>query len=161
MKGKPEIIDLLNEVLTAELTAINQYFIHAKMLENWGVLGLASRERAESIEEMEHADKLIDRILFLEGTPNMQRLDPVRVGESVEEMLRLDLDLEREAVARYRRGIGIALRTDDQGTREFLAKRLVEEEAHVDWLETELDLIARIGIELYTTSRLAKESMEG
>jgi bacterioferritin len=161
VQGNAEVIELLNEVLTAELTAINQYFIHAKMLENWGVYGLASKERAESIEEMEHADKLIDRILFLEGTPNMQRLDPVRVGESLEEMLRLDLDLEREAVARYRRGIGICLRTDDQGTREFLANRLVEEEAHVDWLETELDLIARIGIELYTTSRLAKESMDG
>lgn len=161
MQTDPAVLEFLNEVLTAELTAINQYFIHAKMLENWGVHGLASRERAESIEEMEHADRLIERILFLEGTPNMQRLDPVGVGETVEEMLRLDLELEMQAVARYRRGIGLCLRTDDQGTREFLAKRLVEEEAHVDWLETELDLLGRIGLELYTTSRLSKEAMEG
>jgi bacterioferritin len=151
----PAVIELLNEVLTAELTAINQYFIHAKMLENWGVLGLAAKERAESIEEMEHADKLIDRILFLEATPNMQRLFPVRVGESVEEMLRLDLDLENEAVARYRSGVALCVAKGDEGTREFLAARLTDEEKHVDWLETQLDLIQRIGINLYIASRLS------
>ncbi|MPY93959.1 MAG: bacterioferritin [Acidimicrobiia bacterium] len=158
MQTDPAVIELLNEVLTAELTAINQYFVHAKMLENWGVYGLAAKERTESIDEMEHADKLIDRILFLEGTPNMQRLFPVRVGENVEEMLRLDLELEGEAVARYRAGIELCVEKGDQGTREFLADRLIDEEEHVDWLETELDLVARIGIDLYTTSRLSKET---
>jgi bacterioferritin len=154
----PAVIELLNEVLTAELTAINQYFVHAKMLANWGVLGLAAKEREESIDEMEHADKVIDRILFLDGTPNMQRLFPVRVGENVEEVLRLDLDLEREAVERYRRGIELCVEKGDQGTREFLADRLTDEEAHVDWLETQLDLVGRIGIDLYTTARLAEDA---
>lgn len=158
MQTDPAVMEHLNEVLTAELTSINQYFIHAKMLENWGVLGLAAKERAESIEEMEHADEVIDRILLLEGTPNMQRLFPVRVGESVEEVLRLDLDLEREAVERYRSGIELCVAHGDQGTREFYAQRLTEEEAHVDWLETQLDLIGRIGIGLYTASRLDKSA---
>lgn len=155
MQTDPAVLELLNEVLTAELTAINQYYVHAKMLENWGVEGLASKERAESIDEMEHADKVIERILFLEGVPNMQRLFPVRVGENVEEILRLDLELEREAVARYRAGIQLCVEKGDEGTREFLADRLVDEEKHVDWLETELDLVDRIGLDLYTTSRLS------
>lgn len=155
MQTDPAIIEFLNEVLTAELTAINQYFVHAKMLDNWGVGALAAKERAESIEEMVHAEQVVERILYFDGVPNMQRLFPVRVGESVEEVLRCDLALEQEAIERYHRGIALCLDKGDQGTREFLASRLREEEQHADWLETQLDLIERIGLPLYVTSQVA------
>ena len=154
MQADPAVLEFLNEVLTAELTAINQYYVHYKMLENWGVLALAAKERAESIEEMEHADKVIERILYLDGTPNMQRLFPVRVGQTVEEILHSDLEMERAAVARYNTGVQLCLDKGDQGTREFLAARLTDEEEHVDWLETQIDLIGRIGVELYITTQV-------
>ncbi len=154
MQTDPAVLEFLNEVLTAELTAINQYYVHYKMLENWGVLALAAKERTESIEEMEHADKVIERILYLDGTPNMQRLFPVRVGQTVEEILHSDLEMERAAVARYTTGVQLCVEKGDEGTRQFCAARLSDEEEHVDWLETQIDLIGRIGIELYIATHV-------
>src|SRR3954454_6458350 len=120
MQGDAEIIAALNDILTAELTAINQYFVHYKMLENWGYLRIAKKKREESIEEMKHADKIIGRILFLDGVPNMQRLFPVRVGEDPIEMHKLDLEVEREAVVRLNKAITLTLTKNDAGTREYL-----------------------------------------
>jgi bacterioferritin len=154
MKGKPEIIDLLNEVLTAELTAINQYFIHAKMLKNWGLHKLGDHVYAESIDEMKHADELIDRILYLEGVPNLQRYNKINVGETPKEQLELDLGMEYDAVERFNRGIKVSRELGDNGTRELLEKMLVSEESHVDWLETQLDLIARLGETAYLAENL-------
>ncbi|MFV8750131.1 bacterioferritin [Nannocystaceae bacterium ST9] len=154
MKGKPEIIDLLNEVLTAELTAINQYFIHAKMLQNWGLLRLAGKVRAESIDEMKHADALIERILYLEGIPNLQRLGKVNVGETPKEQLQLDLAVEHEALARFNRGVALCRDLGDNGSRELLERMLISEEEHTDWLETQLDLIARLGEVQYLAQQL-------
>ena len=149
MQGRPEIIELLNEVLTAELTAINQYFVHAKMQQSWGYLGLADHTRAESIDEMRHAESAIERILHLEGVPNLQRLGSVRVGESVPEQFRVDLDLEYAAVERFNRGIALAREVGDNGTREMLEGMLVSEEEHTDYLETQLSLIEALGEALY------------
>ena len=137
MQGDDAILELLNEVLTAELTAINQYFIHAKMCENWGYHRLADHGRNESIDEMKHAEALIERILYFDGVPNMMRLFPVRVGETVPEQFQVDVELEYTAVERLNRGINLAVDKDDNGTRELLAQILVSEEDHVDWLETQ------------------------
>ena len=153
-QGRPEIIELLNDVLTAELTAINQYFGHYRILGNWGFERLAERAREESIDEMKHAERLIERILYFEGTPNMQRLFPVQVGESVEEQLRLDLGVEYEAVPRLNHGIALCVEVGDNGTREMLEDILVSEEEHVDWLETQLETIRQIGIENYLAQQL-------
>ncbi|MFS8482756.1 MAG: bacterioferritin [Acidimicrobiia bacterium] len=153
-QGRPEIIELLNDVLTAELTAINQYFGHYRILGNWGFERLAERAREESIDEMKHADEVIDRILYLEGHPNLQRLGPVRLGEDPVETLRLDLDLEHEAVERLNRGIALAVELGDNGTRELLADILTDEEEHVDWLETQLDLVERLGANAYLAQQL-------
>jgi bacterioferritin len=154
MQGDPEIIEALNEILTAELTAINQYFIHAKMRENWGFARLAAVARKESIEEMEDADKIIERILYLDGVPNLQRYNPVLVGETVPEQLRLELDTETAAIERYNRSIALAVAKGDNGTRELLEHRLVDEESHADWLETQLHVIETIGAELYLAQQL-------
>ena len=154
MQGNPEILELLNEVLTGELTAINQYFVHAKMQENWGYAHLAEHTHAESIEEMKHADKLIERILFLEGTPNLQRLSPLRVGENVPEQLRVDLELEAEALPRLNAGIAQAVAAGDNGTRELLEEILVSEEEHVDWLETQLSLLTDLGEQHYLAQQV-------
>ena len=154
MQGNPEIIELLNEVLTGELTAINQYFVHAKMQENWGYQHLAEHTHAESIEEMKHADKLIERILFLDGVPNLQRLSPLHVGETVPEQLRLDLELEAEALPRLNAGIAQAVAAGDNGTRELLEEILVNEEEHVDWLETQLSVLSDIGEAHYLAQQL-------
>ena len=154
MKGKPEIIDLLNEVLTAELTAINQYFIHAKMLKNWGLSKLGDHVYAESIDEMKHADELVDRILYLEGVPNLQRYNKISVGETPREQLELDLQMEYAAVERFNRGVALCRDQGDNGSREMLEKMLVSEEAHVDWIETQLDLIARLGETAYLAEQL-------
>ncbi len=154
MQGDPEIIELLNEVLTAELTAINQYFIHAKMRANWGFPKLAAVARQESIEEMEDAEKVIDRILYLDGVPNLQRYNPVRVGEDVPEQLRLELATETEAIERYNRGVALAVAKGDNGTRELLEHRLVDEERHADWLEGQLHVIATIGAENYLAQQI-------
>ena len=154
MQGDPEIIEALNEILTAELTAINQYFIHAKMRENWGFKRLAEVARKESIEEMEDADKIIERILYLDGVPNLQRYNPVLVGEDVPEQLRLELDTEKAAIERYNRAIALAVAKGDNGSRELFEHRLVDEESHADWLETQLNVIDTIGVELYLAQQL-------
>jgi bacterioferritin len=154
MQGRPEIIELLNDVLTAELTAVNQYFGHAKMQSNWGYKRLAEHSRHESIDEMHHADEIIERILYLEGMPNLQRLGSVRLGEDAVEQLRLDLDLEREAVTRFNGGIALAVEHGDNGTRDLLESMLTSEEDHVDWLETQLDLVERLGTQLYLSQQL-------
>jgi bacterioferritin len=154
MKGKPEVIDLLNEVLTAELTAINQYFVHAKMLKNWGLTKLGDHVYAESIDEMKHADELIERILYLEGVPNLQRLNKINVGETPKEQLELDLQMEYDAVERFNRGVALCRDLGDNGTREMLSHMLVSEEGHVDWLETQLDLIARLGETAYLAEQM-------
>jgi bacterioferritin len=149
MNGHPEIIELLNDVLTSELTAINQYFGHGKMQENWGFHRLAERSRHESIDEMKHADAVIERILYLDGMPNLQRLGPVRLGEGPVEQLRLDLEAEVEAVARFNDGIALAVRHGDNGTRELLESMLTSEEEHIDWLEAQLGLIEKLGEQTY------------
>ena len=154
MKGDPKLIELLNEVLTSELTAINQYFIHAKMLKNWGYPRLASKKREESIEEMKHADSVIERILYLDGVPNMQRMNPVRVGEDPVEQHQVDLALEVEAVARLNRGIALARDLGDNGTKSLLEHILLEEEEAIDWLETQLGLIAQLGKENYLSEHI-------
>ncbi|HEV2809840.1 MAG TPA: bacterioferritin [Acidimicrobiales bacterium] len=154
MQGRPDIIELLNEVLTAELTAINQYFAHAKMQQNWGYLRLAEHTRAESIDEMKHAESVTERILYLGGMPNLQRLGPVRVGETVPEQFRLDLAVEHEAIERFNRGIALARDTGDNGTKELLGRMLVEEEQHTEYLETQLSLIESIGEAHYLAQHL-------
>ena len=152
--GHPEILDLLNEVLTSELTAVNQYFAHAKLQEHWGFGRLAAHTREESVDEMRHAEAAIERILYLEGVPNLQRLGAVRVGETVPEQLRLDLQLEVDALALYRRGIVLAERLEDHGTRELLVGLLRDEERHADWLETQLALIESLGEANYLSQQL-------
>lgn len=154
MRGDAEVVDALNEILTSELTAINQYFIHYKMCENWGYHRLAKKKREESIEEMRHADKVIERILYLGGVPNMQRLSPVRVGEEPIEMHKLDLTLELEAVARLNRAIALCLSKNDGGTRDLVEKILAEEEDAIDWLEAQLHQLADIGRENYLAQQL-------
>lgn len=154
MRGEPTIIDTLNAVLTGELTAINQYFVHYKMLENWGYQRLAKKKREESIEEMKHADRVIDRILFLEGTPNMQRLDPVRVGQEPIEMHKVDLDVELEAVKRLNEAIALCLAHNDAGTRDLLEDILKAEDDSVNWLEAQLQIVRDIGRERYLAQQL-------
>ena len=145
MTGDDEIIELLNDVLTGELTAINQYFVDAKICANWGYERLASHFHDESIDEMKDADALIERILYLEGLPNLQRLGVVRVGETVPEQISLALDLEREAIDRLNNGIVLCLSKEEAGSRELLEHILKGEESHADWLETQLELIRQIG----------------
>jgi bacterioferritin len=154
MKGHAEIIDLLNELLTNELSAINQYFIHAKLCEHWGYKKLAQKVRAESIDEMKHADQIISRILYLDGVPNLQRLNKLRVGETVPEQLEADLALEHVSIAKLNEWIATARRLGDNGTEDLLTKILVGEEEHTDWLETQLDLIKDIGLPHYLAQQL-------
>ena len=154
MQGNPKIIEALNEVLTAELTAINQYYIHFKMCENWGYKGLAAHHRAESVEEMQHADKLIERILFFDGVPNMQRLNPVKVGETVPEQHELDLALEIDAQARLNKGIKLCRAEGDNGTRALFEAILLDEEEAIDWAEAQLGMIKDMGVENYLTEQM-------
>ena len=154
MQGNADVIELLNEVLTAELTAINQYFIHSKMCEDWGFQRLAKHNYDESVDEMKDAEKVIERILYLDGVPNLQRLGSVRVGETVAEQHRLDLDLERAAIERYNRGIELARGVGDNGTAELLEDLLTGEEHHADWLEAQLTLVERVGIENYLATQI-------
>ena len=159
MHGNAGVIELLNEVLTAELTAVNQYFIHAKMCDNWGYERLGKHNRDESIGEMKDADKLIERILYLEGVPNLQRLGTVMVGETVPEQINLDLQNEREAIDRLNRGISLCVEVGDNGSRDLLEDILEGEEAHADWLETQLSLLADVG-EAHYLSQQMHESEE-
>lgn len=154
MHGDPEVVEFLNEALTAELTAVNQYFISSRMCENWGYARLAHHHYEESIGEMRDADSLIKRILMLEGVPNMQRLDPVRVGETPKEQLELALALEQDAIERYRRGVRLCHDKGDPGTRELLEHLLVGEEEHLDHLESQLHLVDEVGLENYLTEQI-------
>jgi len=154
MQGDAQILEILNSVLTAELTAVNQYFIHHKMCENWGYHRLSHRKREESIGEMKDADAVIDRILYLDGVPNMQRLNPVRVGEDPIEQHKLDLALERDAIERLNKGIAVCAGKGDNGTRELLEKILVGEEAGADWLESQLHIVGEIGKERYLAEQI-------
>ena len=149
MRGDAALIEVLNDVLTSELTAINQYFIHHKMCSNWGYERLSKKKREESIEEMKHADEVIERILYLDGIPNMQRMNPVRVGENAIEQHELDLALELEALDRLNKGIALAREKADNGTRELLERILKGEEGSVGWLEAQLHLVRELGRERY------------
>ena len=154
MKGNEEVISLLNQLLTNELTAINQYFIHAKMCENWGFERLAGVLRAESIDEMKHADAVISRILFLEGVPNLQRYHKLHVGETVKEQLESDLQLEYAAIAFLNQGILAARTHGDGATEDLFTRILVAEEQHTDWIETQLELIRQVGEQNYLSQQL-------
>jgi len=145
MKGDPRIIDLLNQVLTGELTAINQYFLHARMCSNWGYKRLAEKIRKESIDEMKHADHLIERVLFLDGLPNLQRLGKLAIGTTVKEILDNDLDLEMTALPLLNKGMATCRDVGDHGSEDLLRRILVSEEEHIDWLEEQLELIKQLG----------------
>ena len=154
MKGDANVIELLNQVLTAELTAINQYFIHAKMCANWGFMRLAQSNRAESIDEMKHAEQLMERILYLDGIPNVQRMFKVNVGETVKEQFEVDLDLEKEAITRLNDGVAACREAGDNASRELLEGILVSEEEHADWLETQLELMKTVGDQAYLAEQI-------
>lgn len=154
MKGCKEIIDLLNEVLAGELVAVNQYFLHGKMCKNWGYLRIAAHDRAESIDEMKHADAVIDRILFLDGLPNLQRLDKLNIGETVPEQMKCDVDLEYRAIRRLNDGIRLCRELGDNATEDLLRRILVDEEEHADWLETQSRLILELGTAAYLAEQM-------
>lgn len=154
MKGDPKVIDLLNEILTGELTAINQYFLHAKMCQNWGYHRLAEHIRKESIDEMKHAEYLIERILFLEGLPNLQRLGKLVIGQTVVEMLKNDLAVEGVAIPLLNKSIDTCRQLGDNGTEALLTKILTSEEGHVDWLEAQLELVKQVGEANYLSQQI-------
>ena len=157
MKGDSKVIALLNQVLKAELTAINQYFLHAEMCENWGYYKLAGITRKESIEEMTHAEKLMERILYLEGTPNMSDYFKINIGPGVEQQFKNDLQLEYDAVKRLNDGIKLCVQAGDNGSRDLLQGILNDEEHHIDWLEAQLGVIKEIGIQNYLTQQMGEE----
>jgi bacterioferritin len=158
MKGDKKVIEILNDVLTAELTAINQYFVHGEMCENWGYHGLHHAIRAHSIGEMKHAEEVIERILFLEGIPNMQRLGKINIGENVHEQLKIDLGLEMDAIKRLNAGVEECRKLDDNNSRHLLEEILEDEEEHVDWIEAQLSLIDQVGLQNYLAEQIHKSS---
>ncbi|MGE0172096.1 MAG: bacterioferritin [Oligoflexales bacterium] len=158
MKGNTEVIDALKDILTGELTAINQYFLHSKMCKDWGYDELAHKNYHESIEEMKHAEELIERILFLEGLPNLQKLGALKIGENVPEQLKSDLAMEMDAISRLRVAIDTCIKHKDYTSRELLEKILIAEESHVDWLESQLFLMKEVGVENYLAKKIKKES---
>lgn len=154
MKGNKDIITALNSVLTRELTAINQYFLHARMLQDWGLEKLGELEYKASIDEMKHADELIKRILFLEGLPNVQKLDKVNIGQNIEEIIECDLRLEHEALPVLRDAIELCEKERDYVSRELFSSILASEEEHIDWLETQQGLISKVGVQNYMQSQI-------
>ena len=154
MKGDKQVIQFLNDVLTNELTAINQYFLHARMLKNWGLHKIAEHVKEESCDEMKHADKLIERILFLEGLPNLQKLNKLKIGENVPDILRCDLELELEAMPLLRTAIAHCEKVSDFVSRDLFSGILDGEEDHVDWLETQVELVKKVGVENYIQSQM-------
>jgi bacterioferritin len=157
MKAKEGVVDLLNQILTVDLTAINQYFIHAEMCRNWGYERLYHKLRDSSITEMKDAQRIIEHILYLEGMPNLQRLGTVRVGENVEEHLQLDLEAERSAVSLFATAIAHCARVEDYTTRIILEEMIRDEEEHVDWLETQLETISQVGLQNYLAQHIHEE----
>jgi bacterioferritin len=157
MRGNDKVIAYLQECLKAELTAINQYFLHAEMMENWGYEKLANYTKKESIDEMRHAEKLIERILYLEGSPNMSELFPLKIGKNVKEQFENDLELEYAAVPRLNKAINAAVEAGDNGSRELFEKILTDEEHHVDWLEAQLHMIKEIGYDNYLAQQIHNE----
>jgi bacterioferritin len=157
MQGDQKIIDALNNALTIELTAINQYFVQAKMCKNWGFKKLGEKHYHESLGEMKHADALIDRILFLDGVPEIARYDVIRVGTTVKEQFENDLQLELRGVKTYNAAVDLCIQLKDGGSRDLMEKILVESEEHVDWLETQLNLISQIGLENYLSEQLGDD----
>lgn len=160
MKGNPQVIDALNRALTIELTAINQYFCQAKMCKNWGFLKLAAKHYEESMGEMKHADKLIDRILFLDGVPEIARYDVIRVGTDVKEQLENDLKLEMGGVNHYNQLVDLCIQLKDNGTHKLALEILHDSEEHVDWLETQLGLIQAVGLERYLAENMSGDDEE-
>ena len=154
MKGNAKVIEVLNEALTGALTAINQYFLHARMTNNWGYLKLGKKMYEESISEMNHASELTDRILLLDGLPNLQKLGTLRIGENVKEQLESDLALELDALKRLRAGIAVCLEAEDYASRELLERIIRSEEEHVDWIESQLNIINEIGLENYLVTQV-------
>jgi len=158
VKGNPKVIEVLSQVLKAELTAINQYFLHAEMCENWGYERLAKHTRKESIEEMHHAEKLMEHILYLDGTPNMSEYFKINIGQNVKEQLKNDLQVEYDAVKRLNTGIETCVNVGDNGSRELLEGILTDEEEHIDWLEGQLHAISEMGIENYLAQQLHEKA---
>lgn len=158
MKGSQAIIDALNSVLTKELTAINQYFLHARMLQNWGMEKLGRLEYAASIDEMKHADELIKRILFLEGLPNLQKIDRIKIGQNIKECIQADLEVEQAAIPHLKNCIRLAEQELDYVSRDLFLQILASEEHHVDWLETQLNLIEEVGLQNYIQSQIEMQN---
>jgi len=154
MKGNPKVLHHLNDALKAELTAINQYFLHSSMCQNWGYHRLAKKQKEESIGEMKHAEALLDRILFLDGAPNMTDMFPIKIGANVRQQLLNDLALEMDAIPRLNAGIKTSVEVGDNASRELLEKILVDEEEHVDWLEAQLGMVKEMGLELYLSQQM-------